>query len=55
MGRLPAEALLEAMRHDKKTGAAGTNFVLLRALGEAFTHPVGDVAEIAGFLRENLP
>jgi 3-dehydroquinate synthase len=52
---LPVKALLEAMRHDKKTSAAGTNFVLLRAVGEAFTHPVIDMTDIAGFLRKNLP
>ncbi|MDR1497585.1 MAG: 3-dehydroquinate synthase [Puniceicoccales bacterium] len=52
---LPVEALMEAMLRDKKAGAAGVKFVLLRGVGSAFTHRVADMAAVADFWRGNLP
>lgn len=44
-GSLPADALLAAMRHDKKKAGGRVRFVLMRAVGDVFV--TGDVPETA--------
>ncbi|MDD3179784.1 MAG: 3-dehydroquinate synthase [Opitutaceae bacterium] len=49
---LPLAALMQAMTRDKKVRAGALRFVLLRMLGEAFTHTVTDSAAVEAVWRE---
>lgn len=53
-GPYPAEALVEAMRQDKKVRAGQVPLILARGLGESFIYPNADLQDVQAFLQEEL-
>jgi len=53
-GPYPADALVEAMRQDKKVRAGQVPLILARGLGESFIYPNADLQDVQAFLQEEL-
>jgi len=59
LGALPggpykSDALVEAMRQDKKVRAGRVPLILAKGLGEAFIYPDADLSDVELFLQEEL-
>lgn len=53
-GPYPADALVEAMRQDKKVRAGRVPLILAKGLGQAFIYPDADLSDVQVFLQEEL-
>ena len=53
-GPYPSDALVEAMKQDKKGRAGRVPLILARGLGKAFIQPDADLADVGEFLQEEL-
>lgn len=53
-GPYPADALVEAMRQDKKVRAGRVPLILAKGLGQAFIYPDADLHDVQVFLQEEL-
>ena len=53
-GPYQAEALVEAMRQDKKARAGEVPLILAKGLGESFIYPNADLQDVQAFLTEEL-
>lgn len=53
-GPYQAEALVEAMRQDKKARAGEVPLILAKGLGESFIYPNADLQDVRAFLTEEL-
>ena len=53
-GPYKSEALIEAMRQDKKARAGKVPLILAKGLGEAFIYPNADLTDVQDFLQEEL-
>lgn len=53
-GPYKSEALVEAMRQDKKARAGKVPLILAKGLGEAFIYPNADLTDVQDFLQEEL-
>lgn len=53
-GPYPADALVEAMRQDKKARAGQVPLILAKGLGESFIYPNADLQDVQAFLQEEL-
>nr|WP_070960781.1 3-dehydroquinate synthase [Hyphomonas sp. Mor2] len=53
-GPYPADALVDAMRQDKKARAGQVPLILARGLGESFIYPNADLQDVQAFLQEEL-
>lgn len=53
-GPYRAQRLVSRMRNDKKNSAGAITLVLLRGIGEAYSHAAADEDDLSAFLREEL-
>ncbi len=53
-GPYQADALVEAMRQDKKARAGEVPLILAKGLGESFIYPNADLQDVQAFLTEEL-
>lgn len=53
-GPYAADALVEAMRQDKKVRAGQVPLILAKGLGESFIYPNADLHDVQAFLQEEL-
>ncbi|NQY96307.1 MAG: 3-dehydroquinate synthase [Henriciella sp.] len=53
-GPYPEDAIVEAMRQDKKARAGQVPLILAKGLGESFIYPNADLQDVQAFLQEEL-
>jgi len=49
-----AEAMLDRIRHDKKTSGGHLRLILARGIGDAFIHDQTDMADLLTFLKDKI-